>query len=376
MSVNVSRKLEARCCGVARFLPSHGFGALRQMQNAVVLSTLWLITDQNHRAGVLMASVVTVAALTHALHPYTLQELNRLDLQTSVAVTLHITLLLSAPSSAAASIVVAVVHLITAMSLCLSILRGASSNARQGIEGLRVLLERLLPQLRDVRVHAGHRDGQPDGVLASSLPSAMTIARAMAARAGCSACKAASSIKNGGSQGVPPSHTAPSSGVHSGANQWLELARMAAQVAAQPEADLDSALSAASALMQQDQGSAAWADRRLSCCARKRADVALKRKLSGVLHATSRGKVQNPMLLRKAAVHSAGQSGGTPSKRPRGSISQQVLELDAMAAAPGSHFPPQRSRSLLVIKGAGAMGTGIRRYTRGTPGTGGTRSAW
>jgi len=218
LAVRMSRQLESRCCGLARWVPSHGFALVQMLQTSAVLCALWLTTDTVTRACVITCIVAGTAALTYALQPYTLGELNDLDMLVSLVVVLHVCMRAAVPTSTPVSVVLLLLHGVVVLRLAWSIARGTSRRARLLASRVRAVLGGCLPELKAA---PGVAD---DSVEGSSLPSVSEVLAAVAVSLGCVACKRRR--RQGHEGGDAPS----------GAAQWTAVVAAAASAVAAAKA--------------------------------------------------------------------------------------------------------------------------------------------
>ena len=192
LSVRMSRQMEQRCCGLAKWIPSHGFALLRMMQNMLVLCALWLTTASPARVAVIAVTVVAMLLLTYALQPYALQELNILDAQVCLTALVHLLILYSARDSTPAMATLLVLHCIMVLSLVWAIARGFFKKARGVGAALRARLAGVLPDL------APDCDVQGDAEeLAASSIGVLDVLRAAGVKAGLLAPRARPSPSGG-----------------------------------------------------------------------------------------------------------------------------------------------------------------------------------
>ena len=186
MAREVSRRMEARCCGLAKYVPSHGFALVRQIQTVLVLCALWLMLQPGSRAAVVLLTLVASALLTYSLQPYALPELNSLDITANLVVGLH-ALAAYLDAWAALQWVVWPLHAATALLLVVCIMRGASRKARTALVSANAWLRSKLPALEQ---GAGGGEGDAEaadgdeGLASSALPGVLDIAWALGVRCG------------------------------------------------------------------------------------------------------------------------------------------------------------------------------------------------
>jgi len=197
MAREVSKRMEARCCGLAKYIPSHGFALVRQIQTVLVLCALWLLLDEIARACVIVLALVIAMALTYVLQPYALPELNSLDMQASLAVMLHV-IVLVAGGWPLLGIGVWAVHGITVIAITVAVGRGLSQKARAAAKSVNSWIKNALPDLKDVDgddmddagdASAQQLSAQDKEVLQSSSISLVDVARAVFSKIGISRCK-------------------------------------------------------------------------------------------------------------------------------------------------------------------------------------------
>ncbi len=245
LSVRMSQRLQSRCCGLARCVPSHGFAVLRQLQNAAVLCCLWLITTVSVRVLAIGVVVGCVLALTHGLQPYTIPELNRLDMAVSCVVLLHLCIMWLARDSGTVAAIMACLHVLVLLSVTTTVLRGASRKVRTLGSAVRGRMSVWLPELAHTHGHAVDSDddsdddvpgsasrtrrasaADADAVLGSSLPGCLEVLSALAVRVGCTCCRRSAHRRGS------------SSWLHSGSEQWAAVARLARKAVKQQAASL------------------------------------------------------------------------------------------------------------------------------------------
>jgi hypothetical protein len=185
MAEAASRRMEARCCGLARFVPSHGFALVRQMQVVMVLSALWLLQEPWSRAALLLVSLAFGVGLTIMVEPYALRELNRMDVQSSMAVMLHCLVLVTGTWDYL-GYAVGALHFVNGGMLFFTIARSVSSKARGVVSGMNAWLKERLPDLGT----ATPCDGD-DELSSSQVVSLDEIGRALLVRLGLSRCRRA-----------------------------------------------------------------------------------------------------------------------------------------------------------------------------------------
>ena len=194
MAQEVSRRMEARCCGLAKYIPSHGFALVRQIQTVLVLCALWLLIEPISRAAVIILALAAAVALTYVLQPYALPELNSLDMQASIAVAIHV-LVLVPGGWPHLNAVVWVMHAITALLLALAVLRGVSQKGREMLAYVNTMIKAWLPELENDLPTADAADAssaeaaQDAQLLNSASPSPLALLRALLVKLGCSALK-------------------------------------------------------------------------------------------------------------------------------------------------------------------------------------------
>ena len=319
LSVRMSRRMEQRCCGVAKFVPSHAFAVLRLLQNAIVLSCLWLTTNMVVRSVVMGLAVSTLLLLTYSLRPYSLPAHNTQDMQVSVTVLLHVILLSAFPGDATVAILLLTVHCLTAGSILWSILRGASSYVRSFSATVRKQIHTLLPE---VAVAQGAAQ-DAEGVAASALPSASLVCQALLSRAGCTWCK------------PRPASTHP---LRSGTQQWADLPQVASSVLA--TANASSKQDVAAALEAESDGIFGSAPRLACPC--------------GSGRATSSGVEDEALALavRQAVGSGALGSGGSLRKPAAGSV---LATLTNARSSRRLLLPATRSKSIASSKSMGRV---------------------
>jgi len=185
LSVEMSRRMEARCCGLAKYIPSHGFALVRTVQSAVLLAGLWISTDPFVRIPVFVFALVTVLVALQVLKPYSLGELNALDTTATTAVLMHLILTLSFPGIEAWSATLFVIHAFVWLFLAFTAARGVSARARSVGAWARGVLELALPELKKFRSRTyDGLDAITSGIDASQLPSLGQVFRALGVRVG------------------------------------------------------------------------------------------------------------------------------------------------------------------------------------------------
>jgi len=180
----VSKRMEARCCGLAKYIPSHGFGLVRQMQTVLVLCALWLTVAPGARAGVIISTLLASSLLTHTVQPYAIAELNKLDITACAAVVLHTGVALSGAWEQLQWLVWPI-HAVVLLLLLLCVIRGASQKARTVFVALNRRLRQALPALQRLQPKPGAGDAGDDGVQDSALPGLGAISGALGERLGC-----------------------------------------------------------------------------------------------------------------------------------------------------------------------------------------------
>ena len=366
LSVHMSRKLAGRCFGLARLVPSHGFALVRSMQSAIILCGMWLATEVAARISVLAVAVCAGVALTYSLQPYTLSELNSLDIQAGLVVFLHVVLLAAVPGDGGVSIFLLVLHCLTALPIAWAVLRGASSRARRIagdlVRRLRAVLPALPPSGTD-----------PEGVEASRLPGLLHVLQACAVRCGFRKCQ--------------PTQRSASSAALSGAGQWAALptllqrqlqsaAHSGSGAASSPPsaASLQRRLTSQAAQLMGLHSSAARVERQCSrlqcCCAAKlgaQPDTVLVAALASATAgrgATRQGSALDPagsarqlLGVLPMASHSRSAFGRRGAAGRTSTLLSQSLKEEARADRGSSRddlFAPTRSRSLSSMKRSGS----------------------
>ena len=186
MAQEVSRRMESRCCGLAKYVPSHGYALVRQMQTVMVLCALWLLLEPLSRAITIITALVAAIILTYTLQPYALPELNRLDMQASLAVALHV-IVLMAGGWPILSTGVWVFHALTGSVLIIAVARGASAKSRELLALFNAWLKARLPELE--KDNPTEIAGEGVNISNSAPPGITAIARALLVKLGCTCLK-------------------------------------------------------------------------------------------------------------------------------------------------------------------------------------------
>ena len=178
MPVRVSRELEARCCGMARWLPSHGFALVQMLGQSAMLAALWLFEDIVTRIGLFAMVLLFLMGFLFALQPHTLGELDRLDMGTKGLCLLHLLAVALFGQNFVVSLMLVGLHGVTMLYLAYAISRGSCHCARAS--GARVVhgINACLPALKR---------GTSHDIDDSRLPSFWDLLRAsiLACSCGC-----------------------------------------------------------------------------------------------------------------------------------------------------------------------------------------------
>ena len=339
LSVHMSRRLEARCCGLAKYIPSHGFALVRTVQSAVMLMALWVTVLQPLRITLVLLSLAAAIAALAVLQPYSLGELNSLDTAATCIVALHLILTAAVPSSEPLAIVLFIVHAFVWVALAFTAARGASSKARTAGAALRKLLEKALPVLKLIQksLPADTASGVAGEIAASRLPSLSRLSRALLMQWGCIAKPTASLVEP----------VAAGDALLSGTQQWTHVLSAATTALKQNTSSSTGTLARAAAAIvasgfnvnpSGNKPSRCWANR----CLSKDPPV------SGIERAIAGARVSSPSVL-------AAQGEGAPDRR----ASLAVDSASMFSAMRGARAPKAAFHaSVSVLAGGQRTGEG------------------
>ena len=231
---DVSRRMEARCCGLAKYIPSHGFALVRQLQVALVLGALWLLLDMRARLLLTGFTLCGSLLLSHALAPFSLPKLNTLDRNSTAAVLVQAVLMFAAGERGDVQLLLLCIHSIVLMLIGWAVLLGASQRARVAAAALSNFLRQHLPGLKESIQAGTHRvrDATMHSALsAAQLPSLLEVIHG----AWSSALRVGAGRSSVAAHSLARRDAVTSGSVwQSDAERWAALAEVAAAAAASP----------------------------------------------------------------------------------------------------------------------------------------------